>query len=130
MCVSPVLKKVRGKLIIPLSRPRFAREARRVAKAIFFEEKNCISGPTSQFKKSYKKLPKIIQEKANEKDKIFQQNPSAANLRVHKLKGKLKNYWSYSVDENYRVLFGFIDRNKIIYFHIGTHEIYFRLSLR
>jgi len=80
--------------------------------------------PTSQFLKSYKRLSISIKKKAKEKDKIFRQNPFTPILRTHKLKGKLKNYWSYSVDENHRVLFRFINKDKVIYFNIGTHEIY------
>ena len=80
--------------------------------------------PTSQFKKSYKKLPNLIKKKGEEKDKIFRQEPFNSALAAHKLKGKLKNYWSYSVDKSYRVLFRFEDKDKVIYFDIGTHKIY------
>jgi len=80
--------------------------------------------PTSKFRKSFKKLPKQIKEKADIKDKIFRENPFNPILDTHKLKGRFKNYWSYSVDENYRILFRFVDKDKVIYFNIGTHEIY------
>ena len=80
--------------------------------------------PTSRFKKSFKKLPRYIKEKAHIKDEIFRENPFNLILGTHKLSGRLKNYWSYSVDENYRVLFRFLDKDKVIYFNIGTHEIY------
>ena len=80
--------------------------------------------PTSQFKKSYKKLPNFIKKKAEQKDKIFRQQPFDSVLVTHKLRGKLKNYCSYSVDDKYRVLFRFKNKNKVIYFNIGTHEIY------
>jgi addiction module RelE/StbE family toxin len=76
------------------------------------------------FLKSLEKLPKIIQEKAQRKDNIFRENISHFSLRTHKLKGKLKNYYSYSVDKNHRVLFRFENKNKVIYFDIGTHNIY------
>ena len=80
--------------------------------------------PTSKFKKSFEKLPQQIKEKAEIKDKIFREDPFNPILGTHKLKGRLKNYWSYSVDENYRLLFRFLDKDKVIYFNIGTHEIY------
>lgn len=80
--------------------------------------------PTSKFKKSFKKLPNSIKDKAEAKDKLFKENPFFANLETHKLKGKLKDYWSYSVDGNYRVLFRFISEQNAIYFNIGTHSIY------
>jgi addiction module RelE/StbE family toxin len=80
--------------------------------------------PTSHFRRSFKKLPKPIKEKTRRKDEIFRNNPFASILKTHKLKGKLKNYWAYSVDNNYRILFRFINRDKVIYFDIGTHEVY------
>ncbi|MBU3918493.1 type II toxin-antitoxin system RelE/ParE family toxin [Patescibacteria group bacterium] len=77
-----------------------------------------------RFFKSLEKLPEFIQEKAEEKDDIFRQNAFHPLLQTHKLKGKLKNYCSYSVDNKYRVLFRFKNKNKVIYFDIGTHDIY------
>ena len=77
-----------------------------------------------RFLKSFEKLPISIPKKTIRKDKVFHQNPFYSSLRTHKLKGEFKNYWSYSVDENYRVLFRFIDKNRVIYFDIGTHDIY------
>ena len=80
--------------------------------------------PTSQFKKSFRKLPKNIKKKAKIRDKDFRNNPFIPGLQTHKLKGKLKDYWAYSINEDYRILFRFIDKSKVIYFNIGTHEIY------
>jgi len=80
--------------------------------------------PTSQFKKSYRRLPNGIKKKAEIKDRLFRNNSFNPVLRTHKLKGRLTNYWSYSVDKNYRVLFRFINRNEVIYFNIGTHDVY------
>jgi len=47
--------------------------------------------PTSQFKKSFKKLSRDIQQSAIAKDKIFRENPHAPSLKTHKLKGKLSS---------------------------------------
>lgn len=80
--------------------------------------------PTSRFKKSFKKLPKDIQQSAISKDKIFRESPYSPSLKTHKLKGKLSNFWSYSIKYSYRVVFEFIDNQNVIYHDIGTHEIY------
>ena len=80
--------------------------------------------PTFRFKKSLKRLPVHIKKKANLKDQIFRKNSFSPNLQTHKLTGKLKSYWSYSVDDDYRVLFRFVDKDSVIYFNIGTHDIY------
>ena len=55
---------------------------------------------------------------------MFRESPFIPILETHKLGGKLKGYWAYSVDEHYRVLFRFEKEHTVIYFDIGTHEIY------
>jgi len=81
---------------------------------------------TSYFKKAFRKLPKNIKEKVEEKEKIFKINPFDVVLNMHKLHGKYKNYWSFSVDNSYRVMFQFLNatKTKAAFIIIGTHEIY------
>jgi len=79
---------------------------------------------TSDFKKSFRKLPRHIRETTVKKDMLFRQNAFAPSLRTHKLKGTLDGYWSYSVNIVYRILFRFISTNEVVYYDIGTHEIY------
>jgi proteic killer suppression protein len=55
---------------------------------------------------------------------MFRENPFHPSLRTHKLKGKYKNFYSYSVTRDYRVLFRFLNGDKVIFYDIGTHEIY------
>lgn len=76
-----------------------------------------------QFFKSYKLLDKNIKRKAEIKEKIFRKNPFNSSLKTHKLKGKLKNQWSFSVDNQYRIIFEF-DNSDVIFLDIGTHKIY------
>ena len=77
-----------------------------------------------RFFKSFDKLPKSIQTLSTKKDEMFCKNPFDPILHTHKLKGKLVGAWSYSVNYEYRVLFRFIKSNEVIYYDIGTHEIY------
>ena len=79
---------------------------------------------TSDFQKSFRKLPRHIQELAIKKDHLFKQNAFTPSLRTHKLKGPLDIYCAYSINLEYRILFRFIDSNEAIYYDIGTHEIY------
>ncbi len=76
-----------------------------------------------QFAKSYKLLDKQIKTKAETKEKLFRENTFHYSLKTHKLVGKLKNQWSFSVDNKYRILFEF-DSRDVIFLDIGTHEIY------
>ncbi|HHT9126641.1 MAG TPA: type II toxin-antitoxin system RelE/ParE family toxin [Candidatus Brocadiia bacterium] len=79
---------------------------------------------TSEFKKSFCKLPAHIQYLAEKKDKWFRQNSFDPRLHTHKLKGELKDYWSYSINRKYRILFRFLRSDEVIYYDIGTHDIY------
>ena len=78
----------------------------------------------SDFRKSFQKLPAHIQDLAIKKDRMFRQNAFTVSLRTHKLKGPLDGYWAYSVNLEYRVLFRFINNHEVLYYDIGTHEIY------
>lgn len=79
---------------------------------------------SSKFEKSYKNLPKRVKEKAREKEKIFRTNPFDSRLDTHKLHGKYKKYWSFTVVNQYRIMFDFVSSNKIDFINIGTHDIY------
>lgn len=79
---------------------------------------------SSDFKKSFRKLPRHIQELAVKKDLAFRQNAFTPALRTHKLKGPLEGYLAYSVNREYRILFRFIKSDEVIYYDVGTHEIY------
>ena len=78
---------------------------------------------TSKFKKSFRKLPKEIQEKAKEKEVLFRENPFNPRLNTHKLHGKYKNFLAFSVVGQYRILFSFTN-SSADFINIGTHEIY------
>jgi mRNA-degrading endonuclease YafQ of YafQ-DinJ toxin-antitoxin module len=79
---------------------------------------------TSGFQKSFRKLPANVRNLSVRKDRIFRANAFERQLKTHRLKGELDGYWSYSVNFSYRVLFRFIEPDKVIYYDIGTHGIY------
>lgn len=78
---------------------------------------------SSSFKKSVGKYAstKGEIEKAIAK---FINSPFSPSLKTHKLTGRLKSYWSFSVDYHIRILFEFIDKDSVGFIDIGTHEIY------
>ncbi len=77
-----------------------------------------------RFLTSFTKLPTAVQSLAKEKDTWFRANPFDPRLRTHKLKGELAGAWSYSVNRSYRVLFRFLTDHEVLYYDIGTHDIY------
>ena len=77
-----------------------------------------------RFFKSFAKLSATVQALATEKDAWFRANPFDPRLRTHKLKGALAGAWAYSVTHSHRVLFRFLDDDEVLYYDIGTHDVY------
>lgn len=78
---------------------------------------------SNSFKRSFKKRIKgQNKELFFQKLELFIENPYNRQLRTHKLSGKLKDLWSFSIDRNIRVVFYFVDTNHVIFENIGTHD--------
>lgn len=77
-----------------------------------------------KFAKMYKKIPMQIKRLAEKKESLFRINPFDPKLRIHKLSGKLENYWSYSINYQYRIIFSFVKDNYICFHAVGTHDVY------
>lgn len=79
---------------------------------------------SSKFAREYKKLSRHIKDLAEEKEIIFRGDPFDSRLDTHKLSGRLKEYWAFSIDQKYRIIFEF-SKNDIVWFHsVGDHSIY------
>ena len=79
---------------------------------------------SSKFVREYKKLPIKVKVTAEERETIFRQNSHDPRLNTHKLHGRLKEFWSFSLGSKYRIIFEF-GNDKTIYFHsVGNHDIY------
>ncbi len=79
---------------------------------------------TSKFEREYKKLPNKIKLLAEKNEVVFRKNPFEQNLDTHKLHGRLKDFWSFSIGFKYRIIFEFAEKD-VIYFHsVGNHDIY------
>jgi addiction module RelE/StbE family toxin len=77
------------------------------------------------FKRKYKKLIKQIPEIKSlflSQIEILVENPMDKRLKSHKLSGKLKGYWAFSINYTYRVIFRFTDDNEILLIDFGTHD--------
>ena len=79
---------------------------------------------SSKFKREYKKLTREVKLLAEEKEVIFRKNPFDKRLDAHKLHGRLKEFWSFSLDSRSRIIFEFAKKN-IVWFHsVGDHSVY------
>ncbi len=54
---------------------------------------------------------------------MFRKNKFDPRLETHKLHGKLKDLWSFSVGNKYRIVFEF-DNSDVIFLDIGDHDLY------
>lgn len=68
---------------------------------------------SGKFEKEYKKLPKKIKLFAEKKEKLFRKDPFYSQLKTHKLTGKLKGYWAFSIDYQHRIIFEFASKNTV-----------------
>lgn len=49
-------------------------------------------------------------------------DPFDRSLRTHKLSGKLKDLWSFSLEYDLRVIFYFAEKDKVVFVDIGKHD--------
>ncbi len=76
-----------------------------------------------------KKLNKYKKEDVNRYNRIllrielFRIDANNPSLKIHKLKGKYGNYWSFSVEDDLRIIY--IYKDNVILIDIGNHnEVY------
>lgn len=79
---------------------------------------------TPTFAKHFRLIPIDIKKKAYRKESAFRNNPFNRILRTHKLSGKLNQYWSFSIDYHWRIVFRFVNKGEILFVDVGTHRIY------
>lgn len=67
---------------------------------------------SARFEKEFSRLSGHIQKLAHRKDILFRADAFHPSLGTHKLGGELKDDWAYSVNQQYRVHFYFVDDHK------------------
>ena len=80
---------------------------------------------SSSFKRAFKKRiagQSAAEERFWQRVAWFASNPHDPRLRTHKLSGKLKEQWSFTVEYDVRVLFYFSTPTKVVFTDIGTHD--------
>jgi mRNA-degrading endonuclease YafQ of YafQ-DinJ toxin-antitoxin module len=80
---------------------------------------------SSSFKRSFKRRIKgnvDIEERFWQKLELFTANPFEPSLKTHKLSGKLKDVWSFSIDYDARVLLYFESDDNAVFIDIGSHD--------
>jgi mRNA-degrading endonuclease YafQ of YafQ-DinJ toxin-antitoxin module len=81
---------------------------------------------SDSFKKAFQKRIKTTDAEPlfwNRLD-VFTSDPFESKLKTHRLSGKLKDMWSFSLDYNLRIVFYFTKDKpkKAVFIDIGTHD--------
>ncbi len=79
---------------------------------------------SSHFERVYRKLNSDVRRKAERQEKIFRGNPFDSRLKTHKLHGKLKDFYAFSIDKKNRIAFRFSGRRTVVFLDAGDHAIY------
>lgn len=76
------------------------------------------------FVREFKKLQTELQEESLDKIELFKNKNNHKKLKVHKLKGRLKNFYSFSVTYSHRVVFEYEEKESVVFLGIGDHDVY------
>ena len=76
------------------------------------------------FVKQYARLEPTLKDEVKEKIKLFQNIRNHRYLRVHKLKGKLRGRYGFSVNYRYRIIFAWLSKTEAVLLGIGDHDVY------
>lgn len=79
---------------------------------------------TSRFAREAKRMPRHLRPLVEERVNLFKLNPRDPRLETHKLRGELREYWSFSIDYRYRIIFEFVTSYRVLFHSIGDHSIY------
>ena len=79
---------------------------------------------TTHFVRALRTLDPDLKDLIRERTLLFQTNCFDPKLKTHKLKGRLKDYWSYSLTHSHRVLFQFMSKDAVGFIDVGDHSIY------
>lgn len=74
----------------------------------------------SQYKKVIKKN-KYLAPFIEKKIQLFITDKNHPSLRLHKLEGNLRDDWSFSIEQNLRIIFTYAG-NQAIFYDIGSHD--------
>jgi Txe/YoeB family toxin of Txe-Axe toxin-antitoxin module len=80
------------------------------------------------FKENFSCLEKQIQKRADKQILIFKDNPFYPSLNTEKLSPKWKEIWSFRIDKSYRIVFRFLDKDKVLFLNAGPHDWIYKIK--
>ena len=85
-----------------------------------------LSREIDQYLKKIKKKDKKLFKRIVKQLALFKIDPKHRSLRLHKLSGRLKNYWSISISKDIRIIYFLRREDEAYFFDIGTHDEVYR----
>ena len=79
---------------------------------------------SNKFLRSASRLPAKLIVAADTKEALFKRSPFHPSLETHKLHGKDKGAWAFSITRKCRIKFIFLKENSALFLDIGDHSIY------
>lgn len=79
---------------------------------------------SSSFSRSYKKVLRKnprLERKIKKRISLFREYPEHPSLKLYKLTGSLHETWSFSIEDDVRILFTYAN-DGVIFVDIGKHE--------
>ena len=73
---------------------------------------------------TFKKLSPSLQTEAREKIALFKNRVNHKQLQVHKLHGKMQDRLSFSINNKYRIVFRWEEKDLAVLLTIGDHDVY------
>jgi mRNA-degrading endonuclease RelE of RelBE toxin-antitoxin system len=80
------------------------------------------------FKENFSCLEKQIQKRADKQILIYKDNPFYPSLNTDKLSPKWKEIWSFRIDKSYRIVFRFLDKDKVLFLNAGPHDWIYKIK--
>lgn len=81
---------------------------------------------TEEFETNYDRLPLAIKKKAERRQALFIENPFSPSLETEKLNPKSREVWSFRIDRQYRIVFRFLDGQRVLFLTVGPHSWIYR----
>jgi addiction module RelE/StbE family toxin len=76
------------------------------------------------FIRHFNKLEELLKDEVLEKIELFKDKNNHKQLKVHKLTGKLKDFYSFSVNYSYRIVFLYENKKSVVFLVVGDHDMY------
>ncbi len=81
---------------------------------------------TPKFIRIFKKLPAHLQEEVISKIELFKDVKNHKALEVHKLNGRLRKQYGFSIDFHNRITFEYLSDNEVALLTVGDHPDVYR----